>query len=563
MNDSFKITHQFILAFTIAFLGLTNTNLVQAQVEHECIEYRPSPFFALDSTYVMSNAIVQTGRLAGCVWRFPYISIVPFGDAAPMYLDTIEAFNDWVEEYYDNIYYHYYFHDICENSAGEILILMEGSYEDIISPFDNRLVLRVSQTGEILGSETYLSTEQNVPVAFDFPCAEFQSDVSIADLPGHGNALFQKQDNIIETSYVSIGRADFIYYERYESQNPPSTEVTDIGLTNIEIESYTHYSEEDTYYYYGDCHSTMSNISVEVTNFGNTAVCYYLINFERELFSFNCPSYSTRTMEIDSCLLPNQSVILTLEEDWWVAALSCANELDVHVINPNNCTESDYTNNELSIEATLDEGFCSQFNAFVGEECSDSNGNTSIVLEDCSCDENLNCEDLIEITATITCNAANDSIDVSWTFGGGLPEMNSESFYVLNGTDISNQQVLFGASFTSSYPIDESVSLTVSDETSCLSDWVLNDEIECVGVGVDELDQFELSLFPNPTKGNLQIEIPENGEVLLCDFNGKQLMQTQFETGHQNINLSFLSTGLYFLRYTSENFSEVRRVYKR
>ncbi len=72
----------------------------------------------------------------------------------------------------------------------------------------------------------------------------------------------------------------------------------------------------------------------------------------------------------------------------------------------------------------------------------------------------------------------------------------------------------------------------------------------CDVVGVEELDQtyHQLTIYPNPTSGQLTIDLNNSEEetVFIYDLNGKFLFSQEL-SGKTNINVSFLNEGIYNL----------------
>lgn len=63
-------------------------------------------------------------------------------------------------------------------------------------------------------------------------------------------------------------------------------------------------------------------------------------------------------------------------------------------------------------------------------------------------------------------------------------------------------------------------------------------------------DEPELRTFPNPTTGNIQVQVDENDaldQLILTDPRGKQILNQPFNNPSRSINLGGLSNGVYFL----------------
>ena len=79
--------------------------------------------------------------------------------------------------------------------------------------------------------------------------------------------------------------------------------------------------------------------------------------------------------------------------------------------------------------------------------------------------------------------------------------------------------------------------------------WVGNDP----GVGVNEGSALVASVSPNPTTGNVMIEAnTTDGEVIVFDLFGRQVMSTTLREGRTELDLSGITKGVYVARISSE-----------
>jgi len=82
-------------------------------------------------------------------------------------------------------------------------------------------------------------------------------------------------------------------------------------------------------------------------------------------------------------------------------------------------------------------------------------------------------------------------------------------------------------------------------------------------LGSDEFNLNEISIYPNPTYGLLNIKanaIIDRVEVF--DILGKRLIDTAFEGKEVEVNLSALNNGVYFVKIQSLNNTETTKVIK-
>ena len=79
--------------------------------------------------------------------------------------------------------------------------------------------------------------------------------------------------------------------------------------------------------------------------------------------------------------------------------------------------------------------------------------------------------------------------------------------------------------------------------------WVGNDS----GVGVNEFAPLAATVSPNPTTGNVMIEAnASDGEVVVFDLFGRQVMAATLREGRTEIDLSGVAKGVYVARIASE-----------
>jgi len=75
----------------------------------------------------------------------------------------------------------------------------------------------------------------------------------------------------------------------------------------------------------------------------------------------------------------------------------------------------------------------------------------------------------------------------------------------------------------------------------------------------EELNEKEILIYPNPTKGDLKIEIPELGDtsarLFIFNNQGKLLIDKRITNTLSEINISQYSSGLYILKILIEQNS--------
>lgn len=77
----------------------------------------------------------------------------------------------------------------------------------------------------------------------------------------------------------------------------------------------------------------------------------------------------------------------------------------------------------------------------------------------------------------------------------------------------------------------------------------LNTELE----DVENNGEDKFAIYPNPSKGIVEIRLPSsavNQMISVFDINGKEVLKTNMGSGYKQLNLSNLSNGLYYIRYS-------------
>ena len=107
---------------------------------------------------------------------------------------------------------------------------------------------------------------------------------------------------------------------------------------------------------------------------------------------------------------------------------------------------------------------------------------------------------------------------------------------------------------------DYAVEVTIND-CSALSDCynVYNN------VNVDVFNtNYTIQLFPNPSKSDLTISLKgiEYVDIIIFDMHGKVMLQQSYLLDRDNINLSALAAGTYFVKTISSEESKIIRITK-
>ena len=79
-------------------------------------------------------------------------------------------------------------------------------------------------------------------------------------------------------------------------------------------------------------------------------------------------------------------------------------------------------------------------------------------------------------------------------------------------------------------------------------------------LGVDDLLQETISLYPNPTNGIVNIENAEGFQIEVYNLLGKVILSKANIANKEVINLTNLTSGVYYIKLQNENTTEVKKV---
>ena len=78
-------------------------------------------------------------------------------------------------------------------------------------------------------------------------------------------------------------------------------------------------------------------------------------------------------------------------------------------------------------------------------------------------------------------------------------------------------------------------------------------------VNLNESNSFTLSIFPNPSNGNFQIQSPVNlntFSIEIFDVSGRLIVYENMDGYNQNIDISYVEEGVYFCKI-KDRFQQV------
>ena len=74
-----------------------------------------------------------------------------------------------------------------------------------------------------------------------------------------------------------------------------------------------------------------------------------------------------------------------------------------------------------------------------------------------------------------------------------------------------------------------------------------------VSVGIDEIDDEQISIYPNPANELINISCSNQGSIRIINLAGQVVLQARTEKGINRINVEELNPGLYMVQYVNES----------
>ena len=161
--------------------------------------------------------------------------------------------------------------------------------------------------------------------------------------------------------------------------------------------------------------------------------------------------------------------------------------------------------------------------------------------------------------ATITTSSA----VVNWTANGSS---SYEVGYGPLGTTTDN--CTRRTTTTNSYTItglEEGTNYVVYVRSICgdgiYSDWTAGFNFMTTEVGIDDVDNNAISLYPNPASSTVTLTgIEGEATVTVVDMNGRETGKWKVESGKLTIDVSSYAQGAYFVRITGERVNAIRKL---
>jgi hypothetical protein len=92
-----------------------------------------------------------------------------------------------------------------------------------------------------------------------------------------------------------------------------------------------------------------------------------------------------------------------------------------------------------------------------------------------------------------------------------------------------------------------------------------NPESSCydASLSTNQVSKQEVEIFPNPTKGNLEIKnLPQNSKLIITDILGARVRVININPSTQTIDISDLKNGVYLISNNDKNNHFTKKIVK-
>lgn len=150
-------------------------------------------------------------------------------------------------------------------------------------------------------------------------------------------------------------------------------------------------------------------------------------------------------------------------------------------------------------------------------------------------------------------NVINDSYDFTPAYANG------DFYYWDFGSGISDT-TLSGEILNHNFPGDGTYPVTLIVQRKCDFDTVSQNIIISPFNSISEFEENEIHIYPNPANDYLQVESKNSMEIFIYDWTGRILFQQSISIGKTMIPILNLSSGNYFIRFVSEEKSQIQKL---
>ncbi len=169
-----------------------------------------------------------------------------------------------------------------------------------------------------------------------------------------------------------------------------------------------------------------------------------------------------------------------------------------------------------------------------------------------------------------------NALDFAVQFNGSNLSFNSMVSYNENMESLSHfntddKTLRFTSNSMESYNLSNSIlavrfatknnSISKSDLTSVVG-YLNGERVATEVIGANESASANISVFPNPAAGILNVAVSENAMVQLMDMEGRQVvLQTEVLANQKTeLNVQTLANGVYMLKISNDNFVSMKKV---
>ncbi len=103
---------------------------------------------------------------------------------------------------------------------------------------------------------------------------------------------------------------------------------------------------------------------------------------------------------------------------------------------------------------------------------------------------------------------------------------------------------------------------TVEDDAGNTSTCTFDVEVNAYN-SINELAEYGISVYPNPSNGFFNIETEENYIITITDISGKELKQINSKIGKTEIDISNQATGTYFIEFRNSEIVKAIKIIKK
>ena len=222
---------------------------------------------------------------------------------------------------------------------------------------------------------------------------------------------------------------------------------------------------------------------------------------------------------------------------------------------------------------------CGPFNWIDGNTYTESNNTATLTFQNVS-----GCDSVVTLNLTIGTNSGTDTQTAcdsyDWIDGNTYTESNNTAIHTLtnaagcdstvtldltinNSTtdtiNLSGIDSLNWNGFTIIENLDTTVTFANANADGCDSTLIVSIVIEQSTDLENNFNNTIANIFPNPTKAKVTLKSQEMGTYKLIDIYGKKIVQGNKTSLKQEIDLSNLADGLYFILFKQKTFQIIKQ----